>query len=434
MTMNNNRLLKIEMLSTGDEVLQGDIADTNAAWLGQKLGDLGLKFQSRHTVADDLDDLVSSMRECAKRSDWVFVNGGLGPTSDDCSAQAAARLLGVELELYQPWLEQLQQWYARKNLVMPQSNAKQAMLPKGAEFVDNPVGTACGFIIEYEGAKLIFTPGVPSEMKKMALEQWFPRLPVSFDTGVKRFYSFGLSESWLNDKIDKLTLPLGARIGYRSARPSIEIKIFYDGRCGVDTRLSFEAQVRELIGSFLFCEDQGNWAQSLQDEMLVRKLKLSLAESCTGGMIADQLVAQAGSSAYFVGGIVAYSNSVKSQILKVSDKDLAQYGAVSLSVVEQMAQGVRQVLGSDIGIATSGVAGPDGGSESKPVGTVCFAISTANASFSQTLKFSSPGRHPIRVMATAVAMDMLRRYLNGLSLSADYQLASRIEQQGSEFL
>ncbi|BEU02526.1 nicotinamide-nucleotide amidohydrolase PncC [Agarivorans sp. OAG1] len=419
--------MKIEMLSTGDEVLQGDIADTNAAWCGQELNELGLSFSRRQTVADNMDDIVDALQQAAERSDWVLVNGGLGPTSDDLSAEAAARLTACELELNQDWLKQLEAWYVAQNTKMPESNIKQAMLPKGAVLVDNPIGTACGFIVEHAGAKLIFTPGVPSEFKRMLKEQWFPQLIAAAPNAqakVKRFYTFGLSESSLSDRFKDLALPEGVHLGYRSARPSIEVKLFYPREAPQYEQLS--QVVRNELADHVFTEDQGNWALHLQQLMIAQGKKLALAESCTGGMLAAELIAVAGSSAYLDRGFVTYSNQAKQQSIGVPTATIEQYGAVSIETSQAMALGALKHSEADIALSVTGIAGPSGGSEEKPVGTVCFTLAEGDKCISQQLLLSNRSRSVVRIMSTAVAMDMLRRYLTGSPVLGDYQHLKRI--------
>ncbi|MGY5452691.1 CinA family nicotinamide mononucleotide deamidase-related protein [Agarivorans sp. MS3-6] len=419
--------MKIEMLSTGDEVLQGDIADTNAAWCGQVLNEMGLGFSRRQTVADQLDDIVDALKQAAQRSDWVLVNGGLGPTSDDLSAEAAASLTGKPLQLNTAWLAQLQQWYQSQNIVMPESNLKQAMLPEGAELVDNPIGTACGFIVEHAGAKLLFTPGVPSEFKKMVMQQWLPQLQAlnpESNGEVKRFYTFGLSESSLSDRFDQLELPKGARLGYRSARPSIEVKLFYPSKTQQFDRLI--EKIRTELAEHVFTEDQANWALHLQQMMIAAGKKLVLAESCTGGMLASELVAVAGSSAYVERGFVTYSNLAKQQSIGVAGSVIEQFGAVSIETSQAMALGALKHSDADIALSVTGIAGPSGGSDEKPVGTVCFTLAEGEHCISQQLLMSNRSRSVVRVMSTAVAMDMLRRHLTGVPVVGEYQHLKRI--------
>ncbi|MFM2482502.1 CinA family nicotinamide mononucleotide deamidase-related protein [Celerinatantimonas sp. YJH-8] len=418
----------IEMLSTGDEVLQGDIVDTNASWVGQQLSELGLKFSRRQTVADDLPTLIEVMDEACRRADWLLVNGGLGPTSDDLSNEAAAKLLGVPLELNNRWLESIEQWYQKLDRVMPKSNIKQAMLAQGAEMIPNPIGTACGSIIRHHQCQVLFTPGVPSEFKRMVTDHWLPRLGSKNDqVTIKRFFTFGLSESGVNDRFAALQLPEHVRLGYRAARPHIEIKVFSEQCRHQETERVYQ-DIRHLLGAQLFSEDSGDWCALLQQQMIAKHLKLTVAESCTGGMLASQIVGQAGSSEYFERGFVTYTNLAKEQMLGVSHALLEQYGAVSTQVAAAMATGALAHSQADIALSITGIAGPGGGSESKPVGTVCFALASAGQCWVQHLQLPGRSRIAIRETAAATALDMLRRYLNQLPIAGEYDLIKRIEE------
>lgn len=417
------------MLSTGDEVLQGDIVDTNASWVGQQLSELGLKFSRRQTVADDLSSLIEAIDEACQRSDWLLVNGGLGPTTDDLSTEAASQLLEVPLELHNEWLEAMQRWYQKLDREMPKSNIKQAMLPQGAELIDNPIGTACGFIIRHHQCQVLFTPGVPSEFKKMVTDHWLPRLGAGGDQGVtvKRFFTFGLSESGLSDRLDPLQLPSGVRLGYRSARPHIEIKIFSERYQHHEMEAVYQ-QIREQLGAQLFSEDHSRWCELLQQQMIAKKLRLTVAESCTGGMLASQIVAEAGSSAYFERGFVTYTNEAKQQMLEVPTNLLVTYGAVSTEVAGAMAKGALAHSEADVALSITGIAGPGGGSDEKPVGTVCFGLATDKLCVVQRQRLPGRSRTGIRETAAAVALDMLRRYLNDQPLLGDYDLIKRIDE------
>lgn len=418
----------IEMISTGDEVLQGDITDTNAAWLGQLLSDQGLRLTRRQTVADEMEEIIRALAEASQRADWVVVNGGLGPTSDDLSAEAVARFAKLPLVLHQPWLDKLESWFGAKGREMPRSNIKQAMLPEGAECIDNPVGTACGFVVRLGQCQLIFTPGVPSEFKRMMRDQWLPRLQTQgvAAPSIKRFFSFGLTESGINDRLGQLPLPAGVRLGYRSARPSIEVKVFAEHQTPDSELTELHQSIRELLGANLFSEDQGNWQQQIQQQMIDKGLKLTLAESCTGGLLASQLVHEAGSSAYLERGFVTYSNAAKQESIGVDEALIERYGAVSIEVAEAMAKGALSHSDADIALSITGVAGPTGGSDEKPAGTVCFALASQDCLVSQMLKLPSRGRTAVRETSAAIALDMLRRYLNQLPILGDYEVMTRV--------
>nr|WP_240695230.1 CinA family nicotinamide mononucleotide deamidase-related protein [Corallincola luteus] len=424
--------LRIAMISTGDEVLQGDIVDTNAAWLSQLLNDHGLQMSWRLTVADDLEALQQAFLYASQHAEVVIVNGGLGPTTDDLSAEAASLALNEPLVEFGEWTRVMESRYAQRGRVMPESNRKQAMLPGCVQLIDNPVGSACGFRFPLGSAELFFTPGVPSEFKYM-VEHFI--LPVLQDIArseaptIERWLTFGLSESKLSDALNPIKLPAGAVLGYRSAMPSIEVKLKYTAGLPQPDIASAKQQITDLLGENLFCHHNQGFAAEIQRLMLRHGKTLSLAESCTGGMIAAQLVEQSGSSAYFLRGYVTYSNSAKSEDLGIPEALIEQHGAVSLEVAEAMAKGARKQARTDFAVAVTGIAGPDGGSEQKPVGTVGFSLATPQGCYSQMLRLPNRGRTLIREIAAAMALDMLRRFLNGETVLGDYEFIQRVEER-----
>ena len=291
--------MRIEFISTGDEVLSGQIVDTNAAWISQYFFHQGRQFTRRHTVADDLDSLVDIITETSHRADVVIMNGGLGPTSDDLSAEAAAKAMGVPLSLSQEWYDHLVTKYAKSNRTLSVSDEKQAWLPQGSDVVDNPVGTACGFSFQFNRARFYFTPGVPSEFKHMVTEQILPDIqqrftPVTIPTLIK-IKTFGISESVLNERLAALSLPQSITLGFRVDFPTVEVKLL--SIVQADLAKARERVLAEL-GEFVLFEGDYSFAQYLQTIILEKGQTLSLAESCTGGLIASELIAVAGSSGY----------------------------------------------------------------------------------------------------------------------------------------
>ncbi|TKB48007.1 CinA family nicotinamide mononucleotide deamidase-related protein [Ferrimonas sediminicola] len=429
--------MKIEMICTGEEVLSGQIVDTNAAWVANTLMESGYELSRKTTVGDRLEDLVQAFRESAARAELVIVNGGLGPTSDDLSAEAAAQALGEPLVMFEQWRAAMEQMFAARGRTMTSSNLKQAMLPTSAVVVDNPVGTACGFRVKLGDAWLFFTPGVPHELFRMVKEQLLPFL-VDLDPNsggsvtVHKLLTLGQAESAMANDIDEIVMacPDGVSIGYRASMPHIEVKLFHRARVDETQWQAYLAEVRRVLGDSLVGENQKSMGEILHSLLVDCGQTLALAESCTGGMVADQLVTQAGSSAYLLGSLVTYSNSAKQSQCGVRADTLAKHGAVSLETVAEMAAGARRALGSDYGVSVSGIAGPDGGTEEKPVGTVCFCVCSDRGRWSQALAFGSGGnrsRTLIRKLSTAVALDMLRRHLLGLDPVADYPFLTRIE-------
>ncbi|MCL1126191.1 CinA family nicotinamide mononucleotide deamidase-related protein [Shewanella surugensis] len=424
--------MKLEMICTGEEVLAGQIVDTNAAWFGNVMMENGVECQRRVTVGDRLDDLVSVFKERSLVADVILVNGGLGPTSDDLSAEAMALAKDVALVENQEWREKLEAWFTRSGRPMARSNLKQALLPDTAIMIDNPVGTACGFAVKLNRAWLFFTPGVPFEFKQMVNEQFIPFIKHKFDltsqVALKKMLTLGQGESSLADTLADIDLPCGVTLGYRSFMPYIEIKLFARGEEAMALLSNVESQVIELLGHAIVAHGKVSLAEEIHSTLLGSGKTLSIAESCTGGMIASQLVDFEGSSSYLQQGLVTYSNESKVKVLNVKPETLDDHGAVSIATVEEMAKGVRAILDSDYALATSGIAGPSGGTEGKPVGTVAIALATSKGVYSQMIQLPRRSRALVRSLSTAVAYDMLRRELAGEAVVVDYGSIGRFSK------
>ncbi|MBT1446397.1 CinA family nicotinamide mononucleotide deamidase-related protein [Shewanella sp. JM162201] len=421
--------MKLEMICTGEEVLAGQIVDTNAAWFANLMMENGIEVQRRVTVGDRLDDLIAVFQERSLHADVILVNGGLGPTSDDMSAEAMAKAKGEPLVLQDAWVERLHDWFTRNGREMPKSNLKQAMIPASAVMVDNPVGTACGFRVKLNRAWLFFTPGVPFEFKQMVEEQFLPFVQQSFgktdNTALSKLLTLGRGESSLADELEAMSLPDGITLGYRSFMPYIEIKVFARGDSAISALGKVTEQIRRQLGNVVVASGKTSLEEEIHARLYNSGMSLSVAESCTGGLITSQLVAFPGSSSYLHQGLVTYSNESKVRVLGVSPQTLDDYGAVSIPTVEEMARGARALLDSDYALATSGIAGPDGGSEEKPVGTVAIALATRGGVYSQMIKLPRRSRDLVRKISAAVAYDMLRRELNGEAVVVDYHSIGR---------
>ena len=421
--------MKLEMICTGEEVLSGQIVDTNAAWFANLMMEHGIEVQRRVTVGDRMEDLVAAFQERSLHADVILVNGGLGPTSDDLSAEAMAQAKGEPLVENKAWREHLEQWFSQNNRVMSANNLKQAWLPQSAIMVDNPVGTACGFRVKLNRAWLYFTPGVPFELKHMVREQFLPFVKEEFginaNVALEKILTFGHGESLLASKLEPLTIPDGITLGYRSSMPHIEIKLFARGDAAIKQLPQVTAAVKAALGASVVAENKATLAEEIHSRLYQSGKTLSAAESCTGGLITSQLVAFPGSSSYLQQGLVTYSNESKVKVLGVKPQTLDDFGAVSIPVVEEMAKGARELLDSDYALATSGIAGPDGGTEEKPVGTVAIALATRNAVYSQMVKISGRSRELVRSLSAAVAYDMLRRELNDEAVIVDYSSIKR---------
>lgn len=421
--------MKLEVICTGEEVLSGQIVDTNAAWFANTMMDHGIEIHRRNTIGDRLHELAAIFEERSHHADVILVNGGLGPTTDDLCAEAMALAMNEPLIENTVWRQHLEQWFSQKKRTMPNSNLKQALLPQSAIMINNPVGTACGFKVKFNQAWFFFTPGVPFEFKYMVKKEFIPFLHSEFDlindTKVKKILTLGCAESTLQDKLSHLQLPKNITLGYRSSMPYIEIKIFCRGMQAIQSLSNITDEIRLILGNSLVTENISSLAEDIHYKLINSGKTLSLAESCTGGMLTSQLIDFAGSSQYLLQGLVTYSNQAKRKILGVDNETLAQFGAVSINTVEEMAIGARKILDSDYSLATSGIAGPDGGTKMKPVGSVAIALATRNNVYSQMITLPNRSRELVRKFSCAVAYDMLRRKLNNESVIVDYETIGR---------
>jgi nicotinamide-nucleotide amidase len=416
--------MQLEMISTGEEVLSGQITDTNAAWFADTMMNLGIELQLRTTVGDRMEDLVRVFTERSQQADVILVNGGLGPTSDDLSAEAMAKAAGVPLVEDAAWRQHLEEWFARRGRSMPQSNLKQCLVPANAIVVDNPVGSAPGFRVKLNRAWLFFTPGVPAEFKPMVTEQFLPFVRANFALGaatrLHKFQTIGHGESTLADRITTLPVPPGVTLGYRPSPPHVEIKVFARGDAAIAAMDSYLPQLRELLGDAVVSERFPTLAEEVHALLCEKQHTLALAESCTGGMLASQLVEFPGSSAYLQMGLVTYSNTAKQQLLGVPAAILEAHGAVSTETALAMVRGARAKADTDFALAVTGVAGPDGGTPDKPAGTVVIALADRNLCWVQTVSLGQRSRTLVRTLSCAVALDMLRRRIAGSEPLAAY--------------
>lgn len=407
--------MQLEMISTGEEVLSGQIVDTNAAWFADTMMNLGIELQLRTTVGDRIDDLARVFTERSKEADIILVNGGLGPTSDDLSAEAMAKAAGVPLVEDQDWRMHLEDWFARRGRTMPQSNLKQCLVPSTAILVDNPAGSAPGFRIKLNRAWLFFTPGVPFEFKQMITEQFLPFVRETFQLGtatrLHKFLTIGYGESTLADRIKTFPVPDGITLGFRPSAPHVEIKVFARGAAALAAMDTYIGVLRTLLAAAVVSERFASIAEEVHHLLRASGKTLALAESCTGGMLSSLLVEYPGSSDYLQQSLVTYSNAAKIALLGVTAEVLATHGAVSAETALAMVRGARAQPDTDFALAVTGIAGPDGGTAEKPVGTVVIALADRSTCWTQTLALGQRSRTLVRTMSCAVALDMLRRRL-----------------------
>lgn len=411
-----------EILATGDEIRCGTLVDSNSAHIARALEELGVEVSRHHCVGDAIPVLSQTLLEMAERADIGVVTGGLGPTGDDLSADAAAHAAGVPLKLNQTALADVRAFFENRGRKMPASNRAQAMLPQGAEILKNPVGTAPGFYMGLKNCHLFFMPGVPFEMKTMLAEQVLPRIAAlkgedgAFST-VRAISLFGLTESGTDDRLAGLARTFAdLKIGFRAHFPVIQVRLYGRSRDQAEllARLDqAEDWVTRRLGNKVFSTDGRSLAAVVGDGLREKGASLALAESCTGGLIASLITDLPGSSDYFLLSAVTYANSAKQRLLGVSPGTLARYGAVSEETVKQMAAGVREMAGATYGLATSGIAGPSGGTADKPVGTVWIGLATPDTVWARRFGYPFERSRNKRVFAYT-ALDCLRRELQGL--------------------
>lgn len=416
-----------EILSTGDEVCSGAVVDSNAAFIAERLLSLGLQV-TRHTcVGDDADHLVSAMKEIGARADIAVVTGGLGPTIDDITAQAAADAAGVDFAENAEAMEYVAAFFAKFKRPMTESDAKQAILPVNATPIINPNGTAPGFSIKIGRCICFFLPGVPHEMRQMMTRSVLPEirntrlLREKQSVFHERLISvFGLPEAVVNERIAGLTSEFpDVKFGMIARFPIIYVKLTAfgaDENQQKNQMTEAAERIRERLADRIFSMD-GETMETVVGMLLKQNRQtIAVAESCTGGLVAHRLTNVSGSSDYFLLSAVTYANSAKNAVLGVSEDILAAYGAVSEETVKAMADGVRKLAGADYGLATSGIAGPTGGSAEKPVGTVCIGLSTSGRTIGRRFVYPFKNRLANKELFAETALDVLRRELVGAGL------------------
>ena len=419
---------KVQLLLTGNELMTGDIVDSNSAMMAQTLKDIGLEIARKVTVADDLSLLISEINHMASMSDILIINGGLGPTIDDLTAQALAQAMQVNLTDHPQALSHITKWCQQRGSELNAPNLKQAFLPKNCEIIPNKSGSAVGFSIRYKDCDIYCTPGVPHELKAMLNEQIIPEisqhLPKGLIADVTRLQVFGIGESSLQKLIDEKlpNWPKEIDLGFRAGSPLLEVKLTTNGVKSTALKAQWQKKLIAVLGDHLIKEIQGkpkSLAEVLLEQLQKNNLKVTTAESCTGGLIASKLTEVSGSSHSFEAGYVTYSNEMKTTMLAVPDTVLQQHGAVSEAVVIAMAKGALQKSKADIAIAVSGIAGPNGGSEDKPVGMVWLAWGSTNNIKTQCLLLPY-NRLQFQQFVAAIALDLLRRFNNELTSVPNY--------------
>ncbi len=395
------------ILSTGDEITTGKVVDSNSNYIADRLNEIGVDLVGVITVGDVPERLEWAWRTAMQMADVVISTGGIGPTADDLTTETIARITGKQLWRDEPSVEHMKRLFAALGRPMPDNNLKQALFPETAEIIQNPLGTAPGFRMAVpqtnHTANLVVLPGVPREMKPMLDQQVIPWIRANRGSdkifATRIFQTFGISESGLDEAVAGLIRPDEAKVGFRASFPQISLKVMVEDYPGIAERRLAELseRVRGRVGGYIYAEGDS-------------------AESCTGGLIGHRLTNVPGSSAFFIGDLVTYSNDMKCELLGVNEQTLTDYGAVSEQCVLEMAAGARNRTGADVAVATSGVAGPEGGTPEHPVGTVCIALVAEGVNAARRHQMRG-NRDWIKLLTSQIALDWLRRHALGLPVA-----------------
>lgn len=425
---------KAEVITVGTELLLGQIVDTNFAYIASKLSEIGINLYFKSSVGDNEKRLQDVLRIALSRSNVIIITGGLGPTVDDITKSAVTKVLNKKLILDEKVLEKIKSFFEKRKVKMPQNNVSQALIPVGAIVIDNENGTAPGLIIktsddvsslqkrygsiDTEDKYVILLPGVPRELKPMMENSVLPFLKKTFSTeGVIKsrvLKVFGLGESMIDEKIGDLFRTLtNPTIALLASHTEVKIRLTAKAKdiATANEMISkVEDEIRIRLKDNIFGADDETMEKVVAVLLSMKNLTISVAESCTGGLISNKLTDISGSSSYFKRGIIAYSNDAKVELLKVPEEAIKTFGAVSREVAEEMASGVRRLSKTDLGLSVTGIAGPTGGTLQKPVGLVYVAISSVERTLCKEFRFSGD-RLKIKEQTAQSALDFLRRYL-----------------------
>ena len=411
--------MKAELITIGDELLIGQTIDTNGSWLAEQLNLLGITVSQISSIRDNREHIISSLQNAQSRSELVILTGGLGPTNDDITKSTLCEFFDSELVLNEQVLEKIEAYFNSRSLKMIKVNSDQAMLPNNCQFLRNERGTASGMWFKKDGVDFISLPGVPYEMKGIFLDEILPVLKAQYSISTvvnKTVKTQGIGESFLAEIIkdwEKKIIDSGLKLAYLPSPGIVKLRItaFGNNEAELSARIDDSIEnLKKLIPKYIFGYEKDRIEEVVGQLLKEKGSSLSLAESCTGGNIAHLITGVSGSSNYFKGSVVAYSNDIKQQVLNVDPKSIQQNGAVSKQVVEQMATGVRNSFKSDYAIATSGVAGPTGGTKQKPVGTVWIAVAYNEGVVSKKFNFGNNRERNIQISSLS-ALNMLRLVL-----------------------
>ncbi|MDO9510721.1 MAG: competence/damage-inducible protein A [Bacteroidales bacterium] len=406
-----------EIITIGDELLIGQVVDTNSAWLGKILSDNGIRVRQIISISDDREHILMTLNERVGRVELILITGGLGPTKDDITKSVLCEFFDTSLVLNHAALEKIEEFFISRALPMTHINSQQAMLPEACIPIPNENGTARGMWFEKDGTIIISMPGVPFEMKPMVSNYVIPEIKKRFDLPVilhKTILTHGIGESFLSDLVETWEMSIDKRIkvAYLPQPGVVRVRLSCTGNSQeeVDSLLGkAEFDFIQIAGKYVFGFDDENLENILFHRLKECNKTLSVAESCTGGYLSHLITSIPGSSSIYKGGVVAYSNEVKRTFLGVNEETLQKYGAVSEQTVHEMAEGIRNRMETDFGIGISGIAGPDGGTTEKPVGTVCIAVSAKEKLIVKTFNFGHLRDNNIRRAALSAIYLLLEQ-------------------------
>ena len=409
------RLARVRVFSIGTELTRGEIENTNASWLAERLTAVGLEVASIETVADDAEVIITTLERLSHGTELIVATGGLGPTTDDITSACVARWLGVERVRDPGVIAALEERLARLGRTLTASNAQQADFPAGARILDNAHGTAPGFGVQKGACQAFFMPGVPREMRPM-FERHVEPVARSLVSGAQhqvRLRCFGSPESLLNDKLSGLEQAHGVTVGYRASFPEVHIKLLAraeNARAAEARAVAAADDARARLGAAIYAEGERAMPEVVVELLRARRLTISLAESCTGGLVSS-LLTRHPTSDILLGGVVSYSNAVKIAQLGVRPSTLEAHGAVSPETAREMAEGARARFGSDVALSVTGIAGPTGGTETKPVGLVYYALATNDGTRVEHINITQRPREQVQTYSAWCALNLLRRTL-----------------------
>jgi len=414
------RPILAEVVTIGDEILYGQITDTNTQWMSTELDKIGIKTVRKSSVGDQEDKILQILEEAEGRADIILLTGGLGPTKDDITKKMLCKYFDDELLINEDALAFITDFFTKRGRPMTELNRLQAAVPSRCTYLANKTGTAPGMWFERNGKVFVSMPGVPHEMKYLMANEVIPRLKEFFETPIiyhKMIRTIGVGESFLAEKIENWedNLPEHIKLAYLPSFGQVRLRLTAVGSDEEQLRKDVDAEIEKvlpLIGASVFGFDNDDLEVAIGKELKKRGLTVSAAESCTGGYISHMFTKVPGSSAYFMGSVVSYDNSVKIKVLGVDAETIAQHGAVSEETVTQMAEGARKLMNTDFAIATSGIAGPDGGTPEKPVGTLWIACAMEGRTIARKIQMANQRDTNIQY-GSVVALNLLRKMMNG---------------------